>query len=94
MDGLFHGKPYEQMDDLGGFPPLFLVQHPYIMYTPKKFHVWKPKVMKVFWFRWFSVEMGDFQVWSQFPVCIHFHDNFIQLFIPFLQPFPSDSNVS
>ena len=20
MDGLFHGKPYEQMDDLGGFP--------------------------------------------------------------------------
>ena len=22
MDGLFHGKPYEQMDDLGG-PPLF-----------------------------------------------------------------------
>ena len=23
MDGLFHGKPYEQMDDLGG-PPLFL----------------------------------------------------------------------
>ena len=23
MDGLFHAKPYEQMDDLGG-PPLFL----------------------------------------------------------------------
>ncbi len=23
MDGLFHGKPYEQMDDLGVFP-LFL----------------------------------------------------------------------
>ena len=23
MDGLFHGKPYEQIDDLGG-PPLFL----------------------------------------------------------------------
>ena len=24
MDGLFHGsKPYEQMDDLGGFPPIF-----------------------------------------------------------------------
>ena len=20
MDGLFHGKPYEQVDDLGGFP--------------------------------------------------------------------------
>ena len=30
MDGLFHGKPYFLMDDLGGFlPPLFLVQHPY-----------------------------------------------------------------
>ena len=30
MDGgLFHGKPYEQMDDLGGKQPLFLVQHPY-----------------------------------------------------------------
>ena len=27
MDGLFHGKPYEQMDDLGG-PPLFLETHP------------------------------------------------------------------
>ena len=23
MDGLFHGNPYEQMDDLGGFPPIF-----------------------------------------------------------------------
>ena len=29
MDGVFHGKPYEQMDDLGGFYPLFLVQHPH-----------------------------------------------------------------
>ncbi len=28
MDGENNGKPYEQMDDLGGFPPLFLVQHP------------------------------------------------------------------
>ena len=23
MDGLFHGKPYEQIDDLGGFPHYF-----------------------------------------------------------------------
>ncbi len=23
MDGLFHGKSYEQMDDLGGFPTIF-----------------------------------------------------------------------
>ena len=23
MDVLFHGKPYEQMDDLGGKPPIF-----------------------------------------------------------------------
>ena len=23
MDGLFHGKPFEQMDDLGGFPIIF-----------------------------------------------------------------------
>ena len=29
MDGLFHEKPYEQMDDLGGFP-IFLVQHPFV----------------------------------------------------------------
>ncbi len=28
MDGENHGKPYEQIDDLGGFP-IFLVQHPY-----------------------------------------------------------------
>ena len=27
MDGLFHGKPYEQMDDLGGFSPYFW-KHP------------------------------------------------------------------
>ena len=34
MDGENNGsKPYEQMDDLGGFVPLFLVQHPY---TPSK----------------------------------------------------------
>ena len=29
MDGENNGKPYEQMDDLGGQIPLFLVQHPY-----------------------------------------------------------------
>ena len=23
MDGVFHGKPYEQIDDLGGFPIIF-----------------------------------------------------------------------
>ena len=28
MDGENNGKPYEQMDDLGGFP-IFLVQHPF-----------------------------------------------------------------
>ena len=27
---VYNGKPYEQMDDLGGFTPLFLVQHPYL----------------------------------------------------------------
>ena len=30
MDGENNGKPYEQMDDLGGKPPLFLEGHPYI----------------------------------------------------------------
>ena len=28
MDGENNGKPYEQMDDLGGFP-IFLEGHPY-----------------------------------------------------------------
>ena len=28
MDGLFHGKPYEQMDDLGGKNHYFW-KHPY-----------------------------------------------------------------
>ena len=28
MDGLFHGKPYEQMDDLGGFPIIFGLETP------------------------------------------------------------------
>ena len=32
MDGLFHGKSYEQMDDLEVFP-LFLVQHPYLFWA-------------------------------------------------------------
>ena len=32
MDGENNGKPYEQMDDLGG-PPLFLVQHPHTWNT-------------------------------------------------------------
>ena len=26
---VYKGKPYEQMDDLGGIFPLFLVQHPH-----------------------------------------------------------------
>ena len=30
MDGENHGKPYDQMDDLGGFNPLFSVQHPVV----------------------------------------------------------------
>ena len=25
---VYHGKPYEQMDDLGGFPPIFSTIHP------------------------------------------------------------------
>ncbi len=32
----FNGKPYEQMDDLGGFP-IFLAQHPYIILVMSKF---------------------------------------------------------
>ena len=32
MDGEKNGKPYEQMDDLGGVVPLFLVQHPYLSF--------------------------------------------------------------
>ena len=28
MDGLFHGKPYEQMDDFGGNHPYFW-KHPF-----------------------------------------------------------------
>ena len=31
MDGENHGKPYEQMDDLGVLTPLFLVQHPCVL---------------------------------------------------------------
>ena len=30
MDGENKGKPYEQMDDLGGKLPYFWVQHPYV----------------------------------------------------------------
>ena len=36
MDGENNGKPYEQMDDLGGFP-LFLVQHPYMFCSPSNY---------------------------------------------------------
>ncbi len=32
MDGENNGKPYEQMDDLGGYiSPLFLEGHPYLV---------------------------------------------------------------
>ena len=30
MDGENNGKPYEQMDDLGGFPPIFGNIHIYL----------------------------------------------------------------
>ena len=30
MDGLFHGKPYEHMDDLGVIAPPIFWKHPYI----------------------------------------------------------------
>ena len=36
MDGENNGKAYEQMDDLGGFTPLFLVQHPYVFVVKKR----------------------------------------------------------
>ena len=32
MDGLLHGKPYEQMDDLGGFPPIFGNTHVFSLF--------------------------------------------------------------
>ena len=32
MDGENNGKPYEQMDDLGGKTSLFLVQHPHLIF--------------------------------------------------------------
>ena len=41
MDGLFHGKPYEQMDDLGGFTIIFetaiswIYPQPYLGSTPE-----------------------------------------------------------
>ena len=35
MDGLFHGKPYEQMDDLGGFPIIFGSTPIYTIWDPK-----------------------------------------------------------
>ena len=39
MDGENNGKPYEQMDDLGGFP-IFLVQHTYQAHIPFPRHFW------------------------------------------------------
>ena len=34
MDGLFHGKPYEQMDDLGVCPPIFGNTHIFFRCPP------------------------------------------------------------
>ena len=42
MDGENNGKPYEQMDDLGGKNPYFLVQHPYVSH-PKNQRLDPPK---------------------------------------------------
>ena len=38
MDGLFHGKPYEQMDDLVGFPTIFGSTPRWWMYLPLVFY--------------------------------------------------------
>ena len=40
MDGLFHVKPYEQMDDLGGFPPMFGSTPIYTSYTSTVYTVY------------------------------------------------------
>ena len=42
MDGEnFHGKPDEQMDDLGGFVPIFLGWHPHLFKTSSEFDISK-----------------------------------------------------
>ena len=41
MDGLFHGKPYEQMDDLRVFPDFW--KHPY-RYTMTEGDHWQAEM--------------------------------------------------
>ena len=41
MDGLFHGKPYEQMDDLRVFPDFW--KHPY-RYTMTEGDYWQAEM--------------------------------------------------
>ena len=51
MDGENNGKPYEQIDDLGGKKPLFLGWHPYTIVNPKS---WR------FGSGYVSFKLGDF----------------------------------
>ncbi len=45
MDGKNNGKPYEQMDDLGGKTPLFVEGHPSsVPSTPEKGETTEPKI--------------------------------------------------
>ena len=55
MDGENHGKPYEQMDDLGGFNPLFLETS--VLSMNKKSSLWifsqlGPEGEGIFWKEW------------------------------------------
>ena len=57
MDGLFHGKPYEQMDDLGGKNPYFW-KHPYNVFSLALFVSCQwAQLMHFFWFA--SCYLGD-----------------------------------
>ena len=54
MDGENNGKPYEQMDDLGGKNPLFLEGHPFSSGHPimgregilQLLHFWEKEVFE------------------------------------------------
>ena len=63
MDGLFHGKPYEQMDDLGGF------YHPYFLETSKSNLIVLKHIFQSFWvIPLVPMDCGDvnMQIWKPY----------------------------
>ena len=68
MDGENQGKPYEQMDDLGGNTPIF-GGPPILFYKGKKKHISSPpQYLRLLWvmipISMLWARLGEFRLWD------------------------------